>query len=77
MFTSKLHKLKEIEDMVAESVQVLVPFNNRKCCHPTQITRMGWNRKGLTTAHSYHGFLRIHTQGWHPRQGDSVKPEHI
>jgi homocitrate synthase len=24
----KLHKLKEIEDMVAESVQVNVPFNN-------------------------------------------------
>ena len=24
----KLHKLKEIEDMVAESVEINVPFNN-------------------------------------------------
>ncbi len=49
-----LKALREVENLVAEAVQIQVPFNKLR-----------------------HRLLRLHPQGWYPRQGHSRQPFHI
>ncbi|THH18122.1 hypothetical protein EW146_g2814 [Bondarzewia mesenterica] len=67
--------LREIENLVAEAVEVNVPFMNpityaeMPCSTlPFSNTPVGFTRQWL---------LRVHAQGRHPRQGHPEQPQHI
>jgi len=62
----KLAMLREIENLVAEAVEVNVPFSN-------PITYVSTHRSLLAMVierSSSQWLCRIHAQGWDPRQGD-------
>lgn len=77
----KLRRLKEIEDMVAESVQIVsaavrdtIPGTNGyfRTFHSTTLSLVCQSRNFSTRVINVYDRLQcIHSQGWHSRQGHS------
>lgn len=67
-----LPMLREIENLVAEAVEVTIPFMN-----PITYVQSHspCDRECLLLSHKR--LLRIHAQGWYPRQGDPKQPRDL
>jgi hypothetical protein len=65
-----LKELKALETLVADAVEINIPFNNPV----TSVTALPKLRKFGSRLILWQGLLRIYTQGWHPRQGYPRQP---
>ena len=63
-----LPMLREVENLVAEAVEVNVPFMN-----PITCVFLPRSRSDILT-HTSQWLLCIYTQGWHSRQGNPQQP---
>ena len=63
-----LSMLREIENLVAEAVEVNIPFMN-PITYVVLLAAMLYSDSELLQ-----WLLRLHTQGWHPCQGYSQQP---
>lgn len=70
-----LPMLREIENLVAEAVEVNIPFMNPITFVPS--FPFPFFQNGLKLFCFPQWILRIHTQGWHSCQGYPQQPEHV
>lgn len=63
-----LPMLREIENLVAEAVEVNVPFMNPITCV------CFFRPRSMSPTHSHQRLLRLYTQGWYSRQGNPQQP---
>jgi hypothetical protein len=68
-----LPMLREIENLVAEAVEVNIPFMNPI----TFVFITGGYRQKSHLILFVQGILRVHAQGWHPCQGYSQQSKHL